>query len=83
MTTTDPRTILAEMQVVHDAALSSNASRTLGKTLDALTAVLDLHQPLTPTRHGTECRECSNPTTWAVWPCMTVRAITAALEVEG
>lgn len=135
--TLDPRTILAEMRVIHDAALSSNASRALGKTLAALTDVLDRHtrderllcgaMSEVPHRHGAELEPypvrpvtctleqghdgdhqdaiccwnfqrfteaaCYKPQEWAdrsvcvhcgtPWPCPTVRALTAALEVEG
>ena len=84
MTTTDPRAILAKMQVIHDAALSSNANRALGKTLAALTDVMDLIDQAEDERR---VAQEGSPTALIAYPVVDVgdlrAAITAALEVEG
>ena len=45
----------------------------------ALRAVLDLHQPTEVLGRGSVCPTCDP---WRPYPCPTVRAVEAALEVE-
>lgn len=50
--------------------------------VNALRAVLGLHKPIEIGPSAVECSECVDPkdSHWgAIWPCPTVRAVTAAL----
>ena len=67
----------------HPVAHATVAKVTAPALLAAVEAVMALHKCLTFPDDGigepTACGHCDNET----WPCPTIRALTAPLEVEG
>ena len=68
---------------IEDAEFIAHSRADLPALLAAVEAVLELHKCLTFPDDGigepTACGHCDNET----WPCPTIRALTAPLEVQG